>query len=120
MPHQNHHPGLSPALRRQFTLIELLIVIAIVTILAAILLPSLQRARAAAIQTACLSNQRQVYLEWELFRNDHDGMQPPRVAYTRWDSSSPYTFWQCNNRFAYLVHPGDRDRLKPILGLLRR
>jgi len=45
--------------RRDFTIIELLTVIAIILILAGLLFPALGRARAVAKTTACLSNQKQ-------------------------------------------------------------
>jgi prepilin-type N-terminal cleavage/methylation domain-containing protein/prepilin-type processing-associated H-X9-DG protein len=62
--------------RRAFTLIELLVVIAIIAILAAILFPVFAQARAAARQTSCLSNVKQVGLGAMMYAQDYDETFP--------------------------------------------
>ncbi len=64
-----------------FTLIELLIVIAIVGVLIALLLPALASARDAARTAICLSNVRSLGLGWQAYASDHDGRAMP-LAYT--------------------------------------
>ncbi|EIP98145.1 prepilin-type N-terminal cleavage/methylation domain-containing protein [Opitutaceae bacterium TAV1] len=57
--------------RRAFTLIELLAVIAIIGVLAAIILATLGNVRAKARQTQCLSNLRQIQMANHLYAADH-------------------------------------------------
>ena len=62
--------------RRAFTLIELLVVIAIISVLAAILFPVFARAREKGRQAACISNQKQIVMAFQMYSNDYDEMFP--------------------------------------------
>ena len=59
---------------RAFTLIELAVVIAIIAILAAILIPSLNRALESAKVTKDLSNLRQIGSATQMYMNDNNGV----------------------------------------------
>ena len=61
---------------KAFTLIELLVVIAIIAIIAAILFPVFAQAKAAAKQSVCLSNEKQLGIAQQLYLNDHDDVYP--------------------------------------------
>jgi prepilin-type N-terminal cleavage/methylation domain-containing protein/prepilin-type processing-associated H-X9-DG protein len=56
-----------------FTLVELLVVVAIISMLAALLLPALSRARETAWQAVCINNLRQTAIVTLLYTKDHRG-----------------------------------------------
>lgn len=61
-----------------FTLVELMVVIAIIAILMALLMPAISRAKAKANQTSCLNNMRQLTLAATMYASDHDEEFPAR------------------------------------------
>ncbi len=86
--------GLAPGYYKAFTLIELLVVIAVIAILAALLLPALSRARAAADSAGCRSNLRQWALALHMYVQDNKVYPVCGVMATdgTW-VESPYVQW---------------------------
>jgi len=67
------------AMRRRvpgFTLIEVLVVVAVIAILIGLLLPTLARSREAARASICLANLRQISALCLLYSSDHNGYGP--------------------------------------------
>jgi prepilin-type N-terminal cleavage/methylation domain-containing protein len=67
-----------------FTLIERLIVIAIIVILAALLLPALARGKATAQRIKCVSNLQQLGLTTQMYWDDNGGIVSPLPPNKLW------------------------------------
>ncbi len=76
---------------RGFTLIELMVVVAIIALLMGILLPSLGLARESARAAKCGSNLRQLGIALAVYQKDNHAVYPPFRPDSNADGSSPLT-----------------------------
>lgn len=73
---------------KAFTLIELLLVIGIIAILAALLMPALATTEAKGKRTACLNNLKQCALSFQMYSADNDGKLAQNYPLKQADSNS--------------------------------
>jgi prepilin-type N-terminal cleavage/methylation domain-containing protein len=86
-----------------FTLVEMLVVVAIIALLIAVLLPSMQRAKFVAKIASCASNQRQLVIGLTTYTLDNHGWYPKNGSYSR-------------KPWAYTHHKNIPSLIKPYLG----
>ena len=79
-----------------FTIVELLIVISIIAILAAMLLPAINKGRIKAKSIKCTSNLRQLSVCIPLYTNDFDDWNPTIVAWSKSNDNFEKLWWYQN------------------------
>ena len=88
-----------------FTLVELLVVIGVIALLAALSLPALARARGGALRASCASNLKQIYIAFECYLLEHNDTYPARQDLPLYE---PPGYWLWMGR-------GWRDLLRPYV-----
>jgi prepilin-type N-terminal cleavage/methylation domain-containing protein len=118
-----------PRRTHAFTLVELLVVIVIISALAAIIFPVITKARGRAAETACISNLRQIGAAFRMYMQDNDEARPrqlcvivpgylttPELLVCKQDPSSSYAY----KTWGYLTapnswpYPQSYDYFQPI------
>ena len=84
-----------------FTLIELLIVMAIIAILASMLLPALNKARSRAKETGCINRKKQIVMALDFYGNDSAKyLWPDRLYNSTWYSALENNGYLTDKRLA--------------------
>ncbi|MBW3638001.1 MAG: DUF1559 domain-containing protein [Armatimonadetes bacterium] len=81
-----NHSVSKPRVRRGFTLVEMLIVIGVIALLAAIMFPVFGRVRETGRRTACSNNLKQLGLAFTQYRQDNNGRFPGAGQYQKWQN----------------------------------
>src|SRR4029078_1077953 len=93
--------------RSGFTLVELLVLVAIVALLFSFLLPALTKAREATIRVQCASNMRQIVLGMQMYAGDFRGWYPPYgfVGRPGCDDGAGGSWWDKTDGTGYALNP---------------
>ena len=81
----------------------MLVVIALIAVLAALLIPTLSRAKESGRRTACASNLRQLGVALAIYAGENEGYFPPVTTTNRW----PAQLYRGYESFEVLLCPSD-------------
>jgi prepilin-type N-terminal cleavage/methylation domain-containing protein/prepilin-type processing-associated H-X9-DG protein len=84
------------------TMIEILVVIVIIGILAALSIPALNSSKERVRSAECLNNLRQIHIALELYANEHEDLYPLVVDAATWNSTDPATTGWMQRLTSYL------------------
>ncbi len=91
--------------RLAFTLVELLAVIGVIGVLAALLLPVLNKAKMRAWGIQCMNNHRQLALAWRMYAEDNQEV----LVFASDAPYDPYVDWQTLDQYAWTLTHMDFD-----------
>lgn len=106
-------------MRFGFTLVELLVVVAILVVVSSLLLPALARVKGKAHAAACVSNQRQLGVAFWLYCDEHDDAFPTGAASSSVGAHPEDWIWwqvQTDSSGQAVMRSGEGSALVPYLG----
>ena len=117
-------PSLSSNAERGLTLLEIFVILAVISVLALLLVPALNRAKIRAERISCVSNLKLMGLACRVWESDHNDLYPMAVAGTNGGTMEFITgpnawrhFQVMSNELStpyILICPAESDRMRSV------